>query len=244
MDHRDLVLNEDSEFNFHCHDGLDCFKKCCRDINIFITPYDVLRMKNFLGISSGEFLEKYTLMVPVHHSGLSIVQIKMSEEDNLKCPFITPKGCRVYQERPWSCRIAPVDMLGEGKYSFAFESSRCHGLNETKSQTIKEWVRDQGLEIYEEMERGFSEIPEQLKLTVNQKTDKNIIKLFFMACYDLDKFRNFLINNSSLYEKMNLNEEILDRIRHDDVQLMKFGFKLLASGPDRLKDLLTGGLNG
>lgn len=235
MDHRDLVLDEDSEFKFHCHDGLDCFKKCCRDINIFLTPYDVLRMKNFLGLSSGEFLEKYTLTVPVHH--LSFVQIKMSEEDNLKCPFITPKGCRVYQERPWSCRIAPVDMLDGGKYSFIFESSRCHGLNETKAQTIKEWVRDQGLEIYEEMEQEFKEISEHLKFTGDLEADEKITKLFFMACYDLDKFRKLIMKNPSLYEKMNLNEEIVEQIRHDDVQLMKFGFKLLSSGTDWLKDL-------
>ena len=243
MDHRDLVLDEDSEFKFHCHDGLDCFKKCCRDINIFLTPYDVLRMKNFLGLSSGEFMEKYTLTIPVNNPGFSIVQIKMSEEDNLKCPFVTPKGCRVYPERSWSCRIAPVDMLGGGKYSFVFESSHCHGLNETKAQTIKEWVRDQGLEIYEEMEQGFSEITEHLKLTGDWETDNKISKLFFMACYDLDKFKSFLINNPSLYGEMNLTEELLDRIRHDDVQLMKFGFKLLSSGTDWLKDVSTSGLD-
>jgi len=239
MDHRYLVLDGDSEFKFHCHDGLDCFKKCCRDINIFLTPYDVLRMKNFLGISSGEFLEKYTLKVHVPQTGFSIVHIKMSEEDNLKCPFITPNGCRVYPERPWSCRIAPVDMLGGGKYSFVFESSRCHGLNETKAQTIKEWVRDQGLEIYEEMEQGFKEIPEHLKLTGDRETDEKITKLSFMACYNLDKFRNFLMNNPSLFEEMNLNEETQYRIRQDDVQLMKLGFKLLSLGPERLKALLT-----
>jgi len=238
MDHRDLVLNEDSEFKFHCHDGLECFKKCCQDINIYPTPYDVLRMKNFLGLSSGEFLEKYTLTTPVHHSGFSIVQINMSEEDILKCPFISPKGCRVYRERPWSCRIAPVEMLSKGKYSFVFESSRCLGLNETKVQTVKEWLHDQGLEIYEEMEKGFGEIPRHLKLTINRETDEKIIKFSFMACYDLDKFRSFVMNNPSLYEKMNLNDEKLDQIRQDDAQLMKFGFKLLSLGPDQLQDIL------
>lgn len=239
MDHRDLVLDEGSEFNFHCHDGLECFKKCCRDINIYLTPYDVLRMKNFLGISSGEFLEKYTLAVPVHPSGFSIVQIKMSKEDNLKCPLITPRGCGVYPERPWSCRIAPVEMLSGEKYSFVFESSHCHGLNETKTQTVKEWIRDQGLEIYKEMEQGFSEIPEHLKLTVNRDIDKKIITLSFMACYDLDNFRSFLLDNPSLHEKMNLTEELAERIKQDDIQLMRFGFKLLSLGPDRLTDLLT-----
>ena len=93
------------------------------------------------------------------------------------------------------------------------------------------------------MEQGFNEIPEHLKLTGDRETNEKIIKLFFMACYDLDKFRDFLKNNPFFYEEMNLNEEILDRIWYDDVQLMKFGFKLLSSGPNRLKDLLTGRLN-
>lgn len=243
MNHRELVLDEESEFRFHCHDGLDCFKKCCRDINIYLTPYDVLRMKNSLGLSSGEFLEKYTLKIPVHRSGLSIVQLKMSEENDLICPFITPKGCQVYRERPWACRIAPVEMRDDGKYSFCFDSSRCHGLNETKSQTIKEWLGEQGVEPYEAMEQGFSEIPRHLNITADRDIDERVVKLFFMACYDLDKFRRFLIDNSALYEEMNLTEETLDGIKHDDVQLMKFGFKLLSSGPDFLKGLSLGELN-
>ena len=234
MDHRSLVLDEDSEFKFQCHDGLECFKKCCRDINIFLTPYDVLRMKNSLGLSSSEFLEKYTLTVPVEHTGLSIVQIKMSEADNLRCPFITPKGCQVYQERPWSCRMAPVDMLGGGKYSFIFESSHCHGLRETKAQTVKEWVHDQGLGIYEEMEQGFNEIPNILKLTGDSKADRQIRDLFFMACYDLDKFRNYLRDNPSLCAAIELDEAKLEQINNDDVQLMKLGFKLLSLGAERL----------
>ncbi|AFM41720.1 putative Fe-S oxidoreductase [Desulfosporosinus acidiphilus SJ4] len=239
MDHRRLVLDKDSEFSFQCHDGLDCFKKCCRDINIYLTPYDVLRMKNLLGISSEEFLEKYTLKVNMQ-TGFSVVQIKMSEEDDLKCPFITPKGCRVYRERPWSCRIAPVDMLGRGKYSFIFESSRCHGLNEKKTQTIKEWLHDQGLEIYDEMEQGFSEIPNYLKLTGDHETDEKITNLFFMACYDLDNFRNYLSNNAALLlEEMNLTEEMIDEMKQNDgdVALMKFGFNLLSLGTERLKTL-------
>ncbi|AET69145.1 Uncharacterized protein family (UPF0153) [Desulfosporosinus orientis DSM 765] len=236
MNHRQLVLDENSEFQFHCHDGLDCFKKCCRDINIYLTPYDVLRMKNSLGLPSGEFLEKYTLKVQAPHTGFTFVQIKMSEEDNLKCPFITGKGCQVYLERPWSCRIAPVDMLGGGKYSFIFESSRCHGLKEPKVQTIKEWISDQGLEIYEEMEEGFNEIPKHLKLTGSKARDKKISDLFFTACYDLDKFRCLLMNNPYVFERMNLSEEQIQGIRQDDIQLMKFGFKLLVSGEDSLND--------
>ena len=39
-------LKEDAEFNFACHPGVSCFNQCCSDVNIFLTPYDVLRLKN------------------------------------------------------------------------------------------------------------------------------------------------------------------------------------------------------
>lgn len=233
MDHRTMILDEDSKFNFHCHHGLDCFKKCCRDINIYLSPYDVLRMKNHLGLSSQDFLDKYTLIVPVDDPGLPLVQIKMCEENELVCPFITPKGCGVYQNRPWACRIAPVDLLGRGKYSFIFESTRCHGLNEEKTQTVKEWMADQGLEIYDQIEQGFSQIPFHLKMTGDKQVDQQLIKLFFMACYNLDQFRSFLSANSGLAGEFGLSRQALEQ--SDDVQLMKFSFALLNQGTEALR---------
>ena len=53
-------LNADSEFQFKCHKGVKCFNQCCRDINIILTPYDIIRLKARLGLSSEEFLTLYT----------------------------------------------------------------------------------------------------------------------------------------------------------------------------------------
>jgi len=50
------VLKPEDNFRFACHDGLECFTRCCRDTTIFLTPYDILRLKNALGISSETFL--------------------------------------------------------------------------------------------------------------------------------------------------------------------------------------------
>ncbi|HKJ01944.1 MAG TPA: hypothetical protein VJ997_05800, partial [Longimicrobiales bacterium] len=66
-DLRDRILAEhprlgpDDPFNFACHPGVSCFNCCCHDVNVFLTPYDVMRLKNRLGIKSGEFLDRYTL---------------------------------------------------------------------------------------------------------------------------------------------------------------------------------------
>ncbi|MCJ7629281.1 MAG: hypothetical protein MUO50_12955, partial [Longimicrobiales bacterium] len=62
-DHARLGPND--TFKFGCHPGVSCFNTCCSDVNVFLSPYDVLRLAERLGISSTEFLEKYTLL-PVH----------------------------------------------------------------------------------------------------------------------------------------------------------------------------------
>mgnify|MGYP003572022551 CR=1 FL=1 len=61
LDHAPRLTREDS-FKFACHPGVSCFGDCCGDINIVLTPYDVLRLKNRLGITSGEFLDQYTVL--------------------------------------------------------------------------------------------------------------------------------------------------------------------------------------
>ncbi|WP_066638226.1 YkgJ family cysteine cluster protein [Desulfolucanica intricata] len=223
----DTLLNLESKFRFSCHEGLQCFKKCCRDINIFLSPYDVLRMKNKLKISSQEFLNKYTIRLTAKHSGFPFVLLKMVEENDLVCPFITPKGCQVYEARPWACRMAPVDIRGENQFGFIFEPSRCHGLNEAKEQTVREWMQEQGLGIYEEVEELFKELPGKIKFSGQKDLDQKLNELIYLACYNLDKFRDFIFKTGFL-QIFRVSPEVLEQIKKDDVELMKFAFKWLA----------------
>jgi len=55
-----VQLNLDDKFQFRCHQGIACFNKCCENIDILLTPYDIVRLKNRLGISSREFIDAYT----------------------------------------------------------------------------------------------------------------------------------------------------------------------------------------
>ena len=45
-------------FNFQCHAALACFNKCCRNLNLFLYPYDVLRLSRHLEISTDQFIER------------------------------------------------------------------------------------------------------------------------------------------------------------------------------------------
>ncbi|KKK70948.1 hypothetical protein LCGC14_2918850, partial [marine sediment metagenome] len=55
-------LDPETRFKFRCHPGVTCFTKCCSNIDIMLTPYDVLRLKNRLGLTSDKFIEDYTFM--------------------------------------------------------------------------------------------------------------------------------------------------------------------------------------
>jgi hypothetical protein len=51
-------------FRFACHPQVPCFNECCRKLTLVLTPYDVLRLKNRLEISAGEFVDQYCEVEP------------------------------------------------------------------------------------------------------------------------------------------------------------------------------------
>ena len=56
-------IGETDTFSFRCYPGIDCYNLCCQNLNLFLYPYDVLRLKNALNISSDEFLDQYVDVV-------------------------------------------------------------------------------------------------------------------------------------------------------------------------------------
>jgi len=102
-------LEDGDTFQFQCHSKLDCFNLCCRNLNLFLYPYDVVRLKKKLGISSDEFLDKYVDVVLRESSFFPEVLLHMSEDEEKTCPFLTKSGCTVYSDRPDACRMFPVE---------------------------------------------------------------------------------------------------------------------------------------
>ena len=89
-------IGADSRFKFECHKEVGCFTKCCRGINIILTPYDIIRLKNRLGISSEEFLAIYTKPRLLEKTDLPVVTLKLMDDDESSCPFVRDDGCLVY----------------------------------------------------------------------------------------------------------------------------------------------------
>jgi Fe-S-cluster containining protein len=103
-------LGPEDSFCFGCHSKIECFNRCCADINIMLTPLDVLRLSRKAGLSTTDFLVQHTLKPITKDLHLPVVVLKMRDEAERRCPFVSDEGCTVYSERPWACRMYPVGM--------------------------------------------------------------------------------------------------------------------------------------
>jgi Fe-S-cluster containining protein len=224
----------DDSFSFACHSGVPCFNDCCGDVNIFLTPYDIIRLKNALGITSAEFLAKYTISPFDQNLKYPVVLLQMDDNEKKSCPFVTEEGCLVYEDRPWSCRMYPLGLAspGEGskalneEFYFLLKEAICKGYEEKKKWTVSEWIGGQGIQEYDEMGRQFKEITLHRTLLEGKPLTPQKIEMFFMVCYNIDKFRNFLFG-STFFEKFEVDPDVRESIREDDVELLKFGYKWL-----------------
>lgn len=226
----------DSKFKFRCHKGIGCFTRCCSSTDILLTPYDILRMKKRLGISSGEFLEKFTYTHIDEKSSHPYAVLKMMDDDEGKCPFVTHEGCNIYEDRPANCRYYPVGqglMIKESdkgrlneEFYFFIRDPNCLGYQEDREWTIKTWRIDQGVDLYDEINSEWKEIQLRRDNPGQPKLDPKKQPLIYMVSYDIDRFRRFIFE-SEFFDILDIDKEEVERIKTDEIVLMKFGFKYL-----------------
>ncbi len=236
---KDSILNDrerltpDSKFKYSCHKGLSCFGRCCGDVNIFLTPYDVLRMKKVLGISSEEFLVKYTLPLILQDQQIPVALLKMGDDENKKCPFVTAEGCVIYTDRPWACRMYPLGLAssvaeaeGEVFCFIADDESLCMGFKEDKEWTVKEWLTDQGVDIYNQKSQAYMRFTLNKSFQEGSELEPAKVQMFYKTCYNLDNFRTHLFS-SSFFERFDIDEATIEGLKTDDEALLDFGIKWL-----------------
>jgi Fe-S-cluster containining protein len=222
-----ISIDPDTPFRFECGPGVACFNECCRDLNQFLTPYDVLRLKRGLGLSSRQFLEQYTRQHIGPGSGLPVVTLKPADPEQRICPLVTPGGCRVYRDRPSSCRTYPlVRFLRRSRgCGDVFEEYRllrephCRGFDAERPQTVREWTADQGLrEYHAENDRLLDLI--RLKARLSSKAlPPSLAEQVFTALYDVDRLREQLHNG----RLAGISAELMEDARRDEVALLRLG---------------------
>ena len=224
----DLRMDPEHVFKFACSQDVSCFTKCCQDVTIVLTPYDVLRLKNGLDISSDQFLDDYTIIRPQPKRLIPLVILKMNDQDK-KCPFVRQEGCTVYQDRPWPCRMYPLDMNDDGTFCLITDASRCLGLKEEGSWRIYEWLMSQEIIPYDKMNDLFSEITSPLRAQELDIENPDISKMIVMALYNLDKFRKFIFNSSFL-DRFDIDPIKVVKLQKSDEELLKFAFDWIKFG--------------
>jgi hypothetical protein len=225
-------LTQDDEITFSCYPSIACFNCCCADINIVLTPLDVLGLARRLKITTPEFLDEYCLHPITKDLSLPIVMLRMGDDPGKKCRFVGEKGCTVYEDRPWACRMYPLGMaipparagVEPEPMFFLFEDDFCEGHRESLRWTVEEWRANQQLPEREEVEAGFREVVSHPWFIGGRKLDTRRMEMFHMACYDLDRFRRFVFESSFL-ERFELEPELVEKIRADDDELLRFSFR-------------------
>lgn len=225
-------------FTFHCHPGVSCFLHCCHSAEILLFPYDIIRLKQHLKISSAQFIREYTRIGEGSHSYFPGVLLNMSQAKNYPCPFLAEEGCSVYPDRPSACRTYPleraVEQIGASRrlkiHYFMTHHHYCKGHFEEKQYTLKQWEREQGLhnfnvynELWAEVDAFFASNPWQ-----GEGKAGPLQQLAFMVCYNIDDYREYVLEHDLLkHFKLNKNER--KRILGDDTALLQFGFQWLLS---------------
>jgi hypothetical protein len=228
-------LDGSAVIQFRCHKDIDCFNACCKNIDIMLTPYDILRLKKRLGISSTEFLRQYTEPFEFGKNSIGGVRYK-PKEGSSECRFVTDAGCSVYEDRPTACRYYPVGLLSLRRQDENFDRAsyalvkedHCHGHFEDRKLTIDEYREEQGLDEFDEHGRPWRQLILKVKSAgpAIGNMSKTSLKFFFMACYDLDRFREF-IKSTGFSTTFDIDQATRDELLTDDLALLRFGDRMI-----------------
>jgi hypothetical protein len=196
-------------------------------------PYDVIVLKKFLGISSDQFLDVYVDVVMREGNFFPEVLLKMREDKEKGCVFLSNSGCSVYNCRPHTCRLFPVEQgfisdghTGNTRFIHFFRPPDfCLGPNENQSFSSSGWIQNQQADEYTKMillwaetKYLFHDNPWGSEGPMGAKG-----KMAFMAAYNLDRFREFIFKSSFL-NRYQVRPELIQKILSSETELMKFGF--------------------
>lgn len=229
------ALDGSHPIRFRCHRGVACWNACCSNIDISLTPHDIVRLKRQLGLSSTEFLQQYTVPYEMEKDGIAGVKLR-PVDGGCACRFMTPEGCGVYASRPTACRYYPLALLsmrrqGESTDRDAYalvQEPHCRGHDEARTLTIDAYRAEQGLPELDELARGWRQLVLKRKSCgpALGTPSRRSLQLFFMACYDVDRFRDF-VASAGFAALFDLPDDEMRAILRDDEALLQFGFRLL-----------------
>nr|WP_321466256.1 YkgJ family cysteine cluster protein [uncultured Desulfobulbus sp.] len=219
---------------FACHPGVSCFTECCRELDLALTPYDVLRLKRHLQVKSGQFLDRYVIIEWDEEQLFPTCYLTMVDDGRASCVFVESKGCTVYEDRPGSCRAYPVgrgaarQQNGEITESLVLvRESHCKGFGENQQQSVAAYLRDQGLEEYNRFNDALLPLVQHPSIQDGSfRPTRKQLDQYTLALYDLDQFRTDMVEGRIALNRP-LTPAQLAGIAGDDEELLLLGIRWL-----------------
>lgn len=229
-----IPLRKTDTFKFRCHGDLSCFNQCCRNLNLFLYPYDVLRLRKSLDMDSDRVLEAHVDVVLREGNHFPDVLLRMADNESQTCPFLSEAGCTVYTDRPDTCRTFPVehgllfkDRPGASEIvSFFRPPDFCQGQHEAQVLNLEGWADDQEAGTYNQMTVRWATIKALFQRDPWGPEGLNGAKgkMAFMAAYNIDRFRDFVFQSSFL-KRYRVKKTLIKKLRTSDRELLLFGFE-------------------
>lgn len=188
-------LSPGESFSFLCHKEVGCFTHCCRQLELALTPYDVLRLRHATRLNSTDLLKNYIIIEQDEADIFPRYYLTMVDDGQASCVFVTDAGCAVYQNRPGACRTYP---MGRGvtrennrikEFFVLLREPHCLGFAEQTDQTASSYSKSQDLETYNRFNDMLTEIQQHQKIQNGMRLTPTQISAYKLALYDIDTFR-------------------------------------------------------
>lgn len=220
-------------FRFACNPQVPCFNACCSDLTLMLTPYDVLRLRARLDLSSRDFIARHALTAQAPDTGFPMLRLRMQDDiPGAPCPFVTRQGCSVYPGRPGACRTYPLGRATKTgpageivEQFFVVQEPHCRGFEQDSSWTSATWLTDQDLKEYNSHNDRYMLLLAEAKGR-GAMLDQKQANMVFLAAYNVDAFRDFLANTGML-GRLELSEERQAAILKDESERLLFAMDWL-----------------
>lgn len=221
-------INGTDSFAFSCHKEVKCFTDCCRMLELALTPYDVLRLRQATGLTSGQLLDHYVIIEQDPGEPFPRFYLTMIDDGRASCVFVTDQGCSVYEHRPAACRAYPLGravMMNENgsiaEHFVLLREDHCLGFQEPKKQTALQYSEGQELLTYNRFNDAVAAIYQHDSIRKGFIPTSKQIDLFTLALYNIDSFKEMLLSGE-LVSPTALTPKEKSHLMSDDEALLLF----------------------
>lgn len=226
-------LKPGESFRFACHPKVPCFNACCSDLALMLTPYDVLRLRSRLMLSSRDFIARHAETALAPDTGFPMLRLRMMDSvPGSPCPFVTREGCSVYPDRPGACRTYPLGRATKTGASgevveqfFVVREPHCRGFEEDARWSSGEWLKDQDLKEYNRHNDRHMLLLARAK-DLGARLDQRQANMVFLAAYNLDGFMRFL-SDTGMMDRLEMGAHDREAVERDETRRLEFAMDWL-----------------